>query len=524
MIRLWSRSLTARFVALLLLALAFSQGVSFLLSMDERGQALNKAAKTEFLSRSASVAQLLESTPPALRADILRASGTSYTRFWVTPGFPADAAAWREDARHRLAEPLPTVANLAAPGGGKMTAVEAMPAVEAGAAPASAPDRPSWVEMPAYAWPLSRPAKFLLLDDANGMGLTVRLQDGSWLCSAFGKKIVNSIWSSQSLLSLGVTALVLSISAAFIARWMTRPMRRLAVAAEALGRGESVEPLPEKGPDDIRQAAVAFNLMQARLQRFVEDRTRMLAAIGHDLRTPITSLRLRAEFVADDETRDKMLSTIDELRAMTEATLAFSREQAAEEPTRNVDLTALVESMCDDLVELGQEVSFAEAPRIGYRCRADALRRAVRNLVENAVRYGERARVAVHSRPAAIEIVVEDDGPGIPADIMERVFAPFFRLESSRNRETGGIGLGLSIARNVVRHHGGDVTLTNTGTGLRAVISLPHASLAEGRDVDGGEGKAGDGGKTRDSARDSALARPPAWRGQGPNRPKPAAV
>ncbi|MDR6955166.1 signal transduction histidine kinase [Ancylobacter sp. 3268] len=513
MIRLWSRSLTARFVAIMLLALAFSQGVSFLLSMDERGQALNKAAKTEFLSRSASVAQLLESTPPELRADILRASGTSYTRFWVTPGFPSDADAWRRDAKTRLAEPLPTVASLATPGNAAMAHDDAsMPGPTTGKAHAT--DMPSWVEMPAYAWPLSRPAKFLRLDDANGMGLAVRLQDGSWLSSAYGKKIVNSIWSSQSLLSLGVTALVLSISAAFIARWMTRPMHRLAVAAEALGRGESVEPLPEKGPDDIRQAAVAFNLMQARLQRFVEDRTRMLAAIGHDLRTPITSLRLRAEFVADDETRDKMLSTIDELRAMTEATLAFSREQAAEEPTRNVDLTALVESMCDDLVELGQEVSFAEAPRIGYRCRADALRRAVRNLVENAVRYGERARVAVHSRPSAIEIVVEDDGPGIPADTMERVFAPFFRLENSRNRETGGIGLGLSIARNVVRHHGGDVTLTNTGNGLRAVISLPHATLAEGRDVDSGEGKPGD----------NARARLAAWRGHGPNRPKPAAV
>ncbi|MCB4770158.1 HAMP domain-containing protein [Ancylobacter sp. Lp-2] len=513
MIRLWSRSLTARFVAIMLLALAFSQGVSFLLSMDERGQALGKAAKAEFLSRSASVAQLLESTPPELRADILRASGTGYSRFWVTPGFPADAAAWREDARHRLAESLPTVATLATPGHAWATGDDEMSvagmSTQAGAAETQPLDRPSWVDMPAYAWPLSRPAKFLILDDANGMGLTVRLQDGSWLCSAFGKKIVNSIWSSQSLLSLGVTALVLSISAAFIARWMTRPMRRLAVAAEALGRGEGVEPLPENGPDDIRQAAIAFNLMRARLQRFVEDRTRMLAAIGHDLRTPITSLRLRTEFVSDDETRERMLATLDELRAMTEATLAFSREEAAEEPTRNVDLTALVESLCDDLIEIGHQVSFVEAPRIGYRCRADALRRAVRNLVENAVRYGERARVAVRSHSGGIEIAIEDDGPGIPTETMEQVFAPFFRLENSRNRETGGIGLGLSIARNIVRHHGGDVTLSNTDSGLRAVIALPHAAPGDGRDADSGEGK--------------ARSRLPAWHAPSP-RPKPAAV
>lgn len=476
MIGLWRRSLTARFVTIMLLALAVSQGVSFLLSMDERGQALFRAAKAEFLSRSASVAQLLESTPPAMRGDILQASGTGYTRFWISPGFPSDAAQWREEARDRLAEPLPTVASLAT-GGARVEVADARPPVlaDVGTAHAQSPDATGWSDMPAHAWPLSRPAKFIYLDSANGMGLAVQLKDGSWLNSAFGKKIVNSMWSSQSLISLGVTALLLSICAAFIARWMTRPMRRLAAAAEALGRGETVQPLPESGPDDIRQTAVAFNLMQARLQRFVEDRTRMLAAIGHDLRTPLTSLRLRAEFVSDDETREKMLSTLDELRAMTEATLAFSREQAAAEPTRNVDLTALVESLCDDLVEIGHDVTFAEAAQIGYRCRADSLKRAVRNLVENAVRYGERARVSIALRPEVIEIVVQDDGPGIPSDMMERVFAPFFRMEGSRNAETGGIGLGLSIARNLVRHHGGDITLANTGRGLRCVISLPRA-------------------------------------------------
>ena len=477
MIWLWNRSLTTRFVAIMLLALALSQGISFLLFMDERGQALYRAAKGEFLSRSASVAQVLESTPLALRNDILRASDTGYLRFWVSRDFPSDAPRWREEAKLRLADPLPSVASLANPANGDRPA---MPAVATTAVAATAgvmnvettTSRP-WIDMPAHAWPLSRPAKFLSLDDANGMGLAVQLKDGSWLNTAFSKKMANGLLTSQSMISLAVTALVLSICAAFIARGMTHPMRRLAVAAEALGRGERLQPLPESGPTEIRQTAEAFNLMQARLQRFVEDRTRMLAAIGHDLRTPITSLRLRAEFVSDDETREKMLSTLDELKSMTEATLAFSREQAVAENTRNVNLSALVESLCDDLVELGYQVTVLDSPKIGYRCRADALKRAVRNLVENAVRYGERARVSVAARPTVIEIAVEDDGPGIPAEIMDRVFAPFFRIENSRNRETGGIGLGLSIARNVVRHHGGDVILSNTGSGLRAVISLP---------------------------------------------------
>lgn len=478
MIGLWNRSLTARFVAIMLLALAASQGISFVLFMDERGQALIKAAKTEFLSRSASVAQLLEATPATLHPDVLRASGTSYTRFWVTPDFPSDAVAWRDQAKARLAAPLPAVASLT--GTPQPATAEVSPVSHpVGAAAASSPDDPAlkpWTEMPAHAWPLSRPAKFLYLGQDNGMGLAVQLKDGSWLSSAAIKKMP-SLWTTQSAMSLAVTAFILSICAAFIARGMTGPMRRLAVASEALGRGESVEPLPERGPEDIRQTAVAFNLMQARLQRFVEDRTRMLAAIGHDLRTPITSMRLRTEFVTDDETREKMLATLDELRALTEATLAFSREQAAGEPTRSVDLAALVGSLCDDLVELGFNVSCVEAPKIGYRCRPDGLKRALRNLVENAVRYGQCARVSLSSGPEAVEIVIEDDGPGIPEAEMERVFEPFVRMESSRNRETGGIGLGLSIARDVVRRHGGDIVLTNTGSGLRATITLPPAEM-----------------------------------------------
>jgi signal transduction histidine kinase len=321
---------------------------------------------------------------------------------------------------------------------------------------------------------LSRPAKFLYLDHSNGMGLAVQLQSGAWLNTAFAKSVHGSIWTSQSAVSLGITALLLSLIAIIAARIITRPMRQLAVAAEALGRGETVTPLPESGPDDIRQTAEAFNRMQARLQRFVEDRTRMLAAIGHDLRTPITSLRLRAEFVPDGETRDKMLKTIDEIQTMTEATLAFAREEATAESTRTVDLTALVESLCDDLAELGRDVTFTEGPRIGYRCRADALRRAVRNLIENAVRYGERARVSVVRTAETIEIAVDDDGPGIPDGAGEQVFAPFFRIENSRNQETGGVGLGLSIARTIVRHHGGDVTLINRARGLRASIVLPR--------------------------------------------------
>jgi signal transduction histidine kinase len=215
--------------------------------------------------------------------------------------------------------------------------------------------------------------------------------------------------------------------------------------------------------------------MQTRLRRFIEDRTRMLAAVGHDLRTPITSLRLRAEFVRDEDTRKKLIDTLDEMQSMTEATLAFARDDAAREETRNVELSALMESLCADLGDLGWDVKFNNGDKIPYRCRPDSLRRAARNLIENAVRYGERARVTIAAKGDSIELTIEDDGKGIPDAEKERVFQPFVRLEESRNSATGGVGLGLSIARGIVRSHGGDIALRNERHGLHAVITLPRS-------------------------------------------------
>ena len=474
--RLWTRSLAAQIIVAMLLALGISQVIGFMISWDERGRALYMAAKNEFLVRTASLAQLLETTPSTLENDILNASNTTYTRFWVSRDEPVDSTAWRHDAWTVLAQPLPTLSQSV--NGRRRPEREPQASYPSGSivAAAAAMAHLTWLTLPAHAWPLSRPAKFLFLDESKGMGIAVRLESGAWLNAAYSKPILNSIWTSQTAISLAITAAILSLIAIFVARSIARPMRRLAVAAEALGRGESVKPLPESGPDDIRQTAEAFNRMQERLERFVQDRTRMLAAISHDLRTPLTSLRLRAEFVTDHDVQEKMLKTIDEIQTMTEAALAFVREEAAAEATRTVDLSALVESLCDDLAELGHNVTFIDGAAINYRCRPDALRRAIRNLIENAVRYGEGARVSVLRTTKSIDIAIEDDGPGIPDEVMEQVFAPFYRLEDSRNRETGGVGLGLSIARAIARHHGGDVVLSNRAKGLQATISLPLLS------------------------------------------------
>ncbi|WP_085032488.1 HAMP domain-containing sensor histidine kinase [Ensifer aridi] len=473
--RWWRKSLAAQFICFLLMALVVSQAISFLVSWDERDKALRAASKGEFISRTASLAKLLESIPPSFHTDVLRASGTTYTRFWLTTDDPIDAAVWRKQAITRLAEPLPNLL----PAYSKPELISA--------APSTAPSIPAihffdkavasegWTQLSSEMWTLPRFAKFLPLGESHGMGIAVQLSNGQWLNSVYRKTIASALWNSQSLISLAITAATLALIGIMVANRIARPMRRLAGAAEALGRGQSVEPLPETGPDDIRRTTEAFNRMQARLTRFVEDRTRMLAAISHDLRTPLTSLRLRAEFVSDPDVQQRMLATIEEIQTMTEAALAFAREEAVTEPTRTVNLTALIESLCDDLSDLGQNVVFLDSPKITYRCRPEGLRRATRNLIENAVRYGGGARVWLSERPSGVQIIIEDDGPGIPEEDFERVFAPFFRLETSRNRETGGVGLGLSIARATVRHHGGDITLARPEKGLRATITLPKS-------------------------------------------------
>lgn len=470
----WTRSLVGQLIGFMLLALVVSQTISFFIYWDERGQALRAAAKEEFLVRSASVAQLLETTPSVYHPEILQAVATNYTRFWLTKESPDDIKAWKEQAWYRLAQPLPDYGEKETPHGTpeRHASAEDMSLV---ATPAQASEFGTWNVLAAQDWSLGRAARYVRLDHTFGSGLTVQLQDGTWLNAAFAKPAYGSIWTSQSTVSLAITAVVLTMIAVLVAHRVSRPMRRLAVAAEAFGRGEEIKPLPEEGPIDIRRTAEAFNRMQERLSRFVSDRTGMLAAIGHDLRTPITSLRLRAEFVADPDMREKILATLDEMQAMTEATLAFAREEATGEPTRVVDLAALAESVCNDLADLGWDVAFAESGKVPYRCRPAAIRRALRNLIENAVRYGGCARVSLALARDSFEISIEDEGPGIPEEECERVFVPFFRLEGSRSRSTGGVGLGLSIARTIARGHGGDIALTNMrGGGLRAIIRLPQ--------------------------------------------------
>ena len=489
--RLWPTRLAGQLIALLLLALILAQAISFWVFMDERRVAVQSTIRLQILSRTATIARLLADTPPQLHRRILRAASTPQLRFWVAGRSAVDPS----DALHRENRLQKVLAGHLADVGVTEVLVDWRDQ-DPGALRAWWPDerrrRPP-IE------PIVGPARLDDDDDDDEAGegkrrrwqghryhhrqplnllISAHLGDGQWLNVGTRLPPTNADWAMPALVSLAAMAVALTIIVVLMVRRLTRPMATLAGAAERLGRGEVVPPLPERGPVDVRETTRAFNQMHGRLQRFVQDRTRMLAAISHDLRTPITSLRLRAEFIEDDEIRQKILETLEDMQRMTEATLAFAREEAAQEDTRRVDLWALIDSVCADLADLGQDVVFEGPERCPYLCRPSSLKRALRNLIENAVAYGERARVRLERGADAWRIVIDDDGPGIPEADTERVFAPFVRLEESRNPETGGVGLGMAISRSIIRGHGGDITLQNrTGpdgvVGLRVIARLP---------------------------------------------------
>jgi signal transduction histidine kinase len=285
------------------------------------------------------------------------------------------------------------------------------------------------------------------------------------------------------LMVLGLSlAAVLGVTLLYVRR-LTRPLDALARAARAAGRGDRTARVPEHGPRELREAAAAFNDMQARIARFDAERMRTLAAVGHDLRTPITSLRIRAEML-DEAEAAPMVRTLDEMTVMANGLVAYASGAEDAEAVRDVDLGGLLEPLCR---ERGASLEVAGTARIAGR--PVALGRAFGNLVDNALRYGGTARVRLTREGREAVVTVEDDGPGIPEERLTEMFEPFVRGEASRSEETGGAGLGLSIARSVITAHGGAITLENrtgkdragenrTGRGLRATVRLP--AVAEG--------------------------------------------
>jgi signal transduction histidine kinase len=305
--------------------------------------------------------------------------------------------------------------------------------------------------------------------------VAIALPGGHWLAFATALPDTGPGASRQFILSMLFTALIVLAVSIWAVRRVTAPLTILGAAAERLGRNLDAPPLEPIGTSEMRQAARAFNEMQERLRRLIENRTLMLAAISHDLRTPLTLLRLRAENAAKDEDRERMVATIAQMDQMIDASLKFARGEAMSEPRRSVDLAALLSSIADDMVDAGRPVTMAPSNELVYQCKPEALKRAVTNLLDNAIKYGKSARMSIEATDKSIAVIVDDEGPGIPQEELNRVMQPFYRLDNSRSPETGGIGLGLAIARSVAEAHGGHLTLSNRREGgLRASIDLPR--------------------------------------------------
>ena len=318
---------------------------------------------------------------------------------------------------------------------------------------------------------------YFLLPDPFSIVVQVVLEDGT--VAVFDVNVPQEPLSRFEAIVPLITLLMLvcfSLSG-FLVRMTTGSLDRLARAADAIGRnphGRDV-PLAASGPNEIHRVITAFNRMQARVREYLVERSRLLTAISHDLKTPITRLRLRAEMLSDSEIRARMLRDLDEMQTMVGTTLDFFRTTGNDAQRQPVDIGALIESMCEDRREAGQPIEVRGAANGPYRADPQALRRCLDNLIENALRYGGNAEIEVTDTPERLRIAVIDHGPGIPESELERVFEPFYRLDASRNMDSGGTGLGLSIARNIARWHGGDVTLRNaTGSGLIAELSLPR--------------------------------------------------
>jgi len=539
--RLWPQSLTAQLVCLLLGAIILTHVVLGVLLAEERRDALASERRGNALTRIAAISRILTTTPQENWHDVLRVAQSPQTRLRLvdTPSFEVKNGLNSERLTGRLNEFLAT--SVDAPGwvnvlsedacrAEKKSLRKAQEAYLDGPNGQSEPQTKSQSDiadhedaedvledametrqeaMPAHGnekphhngeekapWALrylerfdchAAPVMQLVVPitstvsgvnppnpDAANAGPTI------WLEAVIGGVVPPPWFVFDNLLRVLLSALVIAVIAFFLARRISRSWGVLARAADRVGRGDYPEPVPETGAIEIRRAAKAFNRMTARLKRFVEDRTRMLAAISHDLRTPITSLRLRAEFVDDPENRARIIETLDEMEQMVEAAMAFAREETANEETRKINMTALVESAVEDLAETGRPISFSgDGDTRVYPCRPLSVKRAFGNLISNALSFGDHVEVAVRDADdGGLWIEIADDGPGIPVDKREQVFEPFFRIEESRNRDTGGIGLGMAIARTAIRAHGGEIYLEDAPQGgLLARIYLPPARL-----------------------------------------------
>jgi signal transduction histidine kinase len=459
-LKLLPRSLFGQVVFSTVVAVVASQLVVAWVLLDERAQMARRVWGDQAAQRIAGFISAIDGATPAERVRIigttgLRPSHASLEEPWKKPGndLPSEAVAFLAKLRKELARPLEVQMLVLGPDW-----PPALPgAASAGAIRASGP--------------LDDPRHRLRL-----VAVQARLDDGSVLTLRHALPPLLTGPPTRVLVGVALLVAIAGALTAWTVRRLTRPLGTLARAARGLASNLDQPPLPESGPAEVAAAAVSFNRMQQDLKRNLETRSQALAAVSHDLRLPITRIRLRIERLGDEATREAIESDLVEMDRMIGDTLEFLRAGHSGEQPARIDVNALVESVAEDMRALGCRIRTHGEARAPLVARGQAVRRCLGNLVDNARRYGGGAvDLTVRDEAEQVEFVVEDRGPGIPESERERVFEPYVRLEASRARHTGGTGLGLAIARAIARGHGGDVALeSREGGGLRAVLKFPR--------------------------------------------------
>jgi len=447
------KSLFGRLVLVLLAGLVLSQLATLYINQTERDQLLYRAGGMRLAQQISDIVKLLESLPGPERRRVVAVFNRPPLA--VTLDRPAlDLRSEEEDADFQLSI---------------FTSVLRYALGEDAKSEVGRTHRPSHEHGERGFGP--RRGRF----GPPAFTVQVPLHDGTLV--TFDSSVLPPVGTTTLRLALTLavllaTVIVISLVAV---RWVTGPLTVLADAAERLGENINRPPIPEAGPAEVQRAARSFNAMQQRLSRSIAERSRVLTAMSHDLKTPITRMRLRTDMLEDDAVREKFDRDLAEMEQMVTQTLEFMRDATDTEPVQRVDLMALLESLQADYEDMGKEVRIAGRVSRPLGARPVALRRCVTNLVDNAIRYGARATIDVAEEADRVTLRVLDEGPGIPEAKIERAFEPFFRGEASRSRETGGFGLGLGIARNIARAHGGELTLRNRPEGgLAAILTLPH--------------------------------------------------
>ncbi|MBV9061703.1 MAG: HAMP domain-containing protein [Alphaproteobacteria bacterium] len=442
-LRLWPRTLAAQLVIVTAAAVLISN-LAVAIWFELGQQQLTQSSMTErLIDRAVSASTLLASIPAKQRENAAHALSSNVWDFRIRHGRAPEAA--MSDAERPLAARIQ------------------------GLLPKAKTRRTVLVKLRSpTAEEKKRPRSPVSVTE-----ITIPLVRGTQLITTFFETPPPS-WPVQSIAAATVATVVTALAAGLLARRVARPLSKLAGAATEVARGGTAPRVPELGPEDVRRAAAAFNAMTDQVSRTMESQRQLLSAVGHDLRTPITAMRINTEFVDDADTRERLTKNIEELQELTEAVLSAAKGVGWEQ-MRRIDLAALVESLCADLEELGKPVTWETHGAAPLTCRPNEIRRAARNLIENAIAYGKKAEVHLEKTANTYDLIVDDEGPGIPESDRARVFEPFVRLEGSRSSETGGTGLGLTLVKAIAQGHGGTITLENRAEGgLRARLCLPR--------------------------------------------------